>query len=150
MRLAVSEAFKTYICIRKMIIGKVHHLLRFLTISLSYGRPSAFCLLVSGGFRRVWVLSAQRHEAFFFSFSSHQWGVIVFKSMSPFMFGVKSSGDEIATQWNNQEEKYRSMSIWLPPNLCTLPLAGQGEVETSRIKLNAKVFQSEFSHMLRL
>ena len=42
MRLAISEAFKTYICIRKMIIDKVHHLLRFLTISLSYSRSSAF------------------------------------------------------------------------------------------------------------
>lgn len=36
MRLSVSEAFKTYICIRKMIIDEVHHLLHFLTISLSY------------------------------------------------------------------------------------------------------------------
>lgn len=42
MRLAVSEAFKTYICIRKMIIDKVHHQPRFLTISLSYSRSSAF------------------------------------------------------------------------------------------------------------
>ncbi len=69
MRLAVCEAFKTYICIRKMIIDKVHHLLRFLTISLSYSHSSAFCLLVSKGLGRVWVLSAQRHKAFF---SSHQ------------------------------------------------------------------------------
>lgn len=47
MRLVIAEAFKTYIWIRKMIIDKVHHLLRFLTISLSYGHSSAFCLLLS-------------------------------------------------------------------------------------------------------
>lgn len=57
MRLAVSEAFKTYICIRKMIIGKVHHLLRFLTMAMSYGHSPAFCLLVSRGLRGIWVLS---------------------------------------------------------------------------------------------
>lgn len=37
---AICEAFKTYIWIRKMIIGKVHHLPPFLTISLSYGHSS--------------------------------------------------------------------------------------------------------------
>lgn len=37
---AICEAFKTYIWIRKMIIGKVHHLPPFLTISLSYSHSS--------------------------------------------------------------------------------------------------------------
>lgn len=40
MAKAICEAFKTYIWIRKMIIGKVHHLPPFLTISLSYSHTS--------------------------------------------------------------------------------------------------------------
>lgn len=40
MKLAVPKAFKTYTCIRKMIIGKVHHLVRFLTIPVSYSHSS--------------------------------------------------------------------------------------------------------------
>lgn len=49
---AVCKALETYICIRKMIIGKVHHLLRFLTISLSYSRLSRFFLLPSRDLKR--------------------------------------------------------------------------------------------------
>lgn len=49
MRLHVSEAFKTHICIRKMTNDKVNHLLPVLSVSLSYNHLSAFCLLLSGG-----------------------------------------------------------------------------------------------------
>lgn len=90
MRLAVSEAFKTYICIRKMIIDKVHHLLRFLTVSLSYSCSSVLffsLLLISRGLEGLWVLSAQRYKAVL---HSHHRGVIVFKSVLLFMSGSRA------------------------------------------------------------
>lgn len=80
MGLDASKAFKTYICIRKMIIDEVHHLLRFLTIILSYSRSSAFGLLVADTLGTVRWLSAQKY--FYIS-------VTAFKSMPFFMFGVK-------------------------------------------------------------
>lgn len=70
MRLAVSGAFKTFICIRKMIIDKVHHLMLFLTISLSYSHSAAFCVLVSRGLDGSGCFLLR--DGGFFFFFSHQ------------------------------------------------------------------------------
>lgn len=64
MILAIFEAFKTYIRIRKMIIDEVYHLLHFLTISLSYSLSPAFYLLLSRDLERVRGVSSQRYEVF--------------------------------------------------------------------------------------
>lgn len=73
-----------------MIIDKVHHPLRFLTISLSYGRSLSafFCLLLSGGLGKGSGGAFCSNTQGFFS--SHQRGVVVFKSMSLFMFGSRA------------------------------------------------------------
>ncbi|CAJ1067908.1 Hypothetical predicted protein [Xyrichtys novacula] len=44
---AACEALETDLCIRKMIIGKVHHQTLFLTISVSYSRSPGALLLLS-------------------------------------------------------------------------------------------------------
>lgn len=76
--------------IRKMIIGKVHHLLRFLTISMSYNHLSV-----------VWLFPWDQEGtgAFLLKylrlFSGYHWGVIVKKSMLLHMYGSEA----LRTQW---------------------------------------------------
>lgn len=91
MGLAISEAFKTYIWIRKMIIDKVHHLLHCLAMSLSYSHTVLFPLLLSSDMKvsGAFLLKDVKVFCFFYFSNNHQWGIFVFKIMSLFMFGSK-------------------------------------------------------------
>lgn len=137
MRLAVSQAFKTYICIRKMIIDKVHHLLRFLTISMSYSRFSAFYLFMSRGLNGDWVLFLLKDmKAFIFYFFPLQ--PISEASLSLRACCFSCLGQELRGQDGHSVkqsvEKYWSVSILAATSSCTLPLAGQGEAGILHIK----------------
>lgn len=129
MRLAVSEAFKTYICIRKMIIDKVHHRLRFLTISMSYSyiRLPLACSSLQG-LRKGGLLKDTRLFSTAISEASLSLRACRSSCLGQELRGQDSHSVELS------EKKVLIYEHLAATSSCALPLTGQGEAEISQIK----------------